>query len=115
MIIVTITSKQNKIDKLEIKGHAYSAEYGKDLVCAGVSAITVGGLNAVAKAYNNDLTKFKVEMSEGYTSLNVLDTEKQDVQTILETLEIQFKTIEETYSKFIKIIEQEVHSSWCFL
>ena len=94
-----------------VKGHANYDEYGKDIVCAGVSAITVGGLNAVAKALNNDLTKFKVEMSEGYTSLNVLDTEKQDVQTILETLEIQFKTIEETYSKFIKIIEQEVHSS----
>ena len=94
-----------------VKGHANYDDYGKDIVCAGVSAIAVGGLNAVAKALDNDLTKFKVEMSEGYTSLNVLEIEKQDVQTILETLEIQFKTIEETYSKYIKVIEQEVHSS----
>ena len=111
MIKVRILRMNQRIVGFIVKGHANYDEYGKDIVCAGVSAITVGGLNAVAKALNNDLTKFKVEMSEGYTSLNVLDTEKQDVQTILETLEIQFKTIEETYSKFIKIIEQEVHSS----
>ena len=111
MIKIKINKDDNYINYIKVTGHANYDDYGKDIVCAGVSAITVGGLNAIAKAYNNDLSKFKVEMSEGYTSLNVLDTEKQDVQTILETLEIQFKTIEETYSKFIKIIEQEVHSS----
>ena len=111
MISVNVSFIGNDIQLLTVSGHANFDEYGKDIVCAGVSAITVGGLNAVAKAYNNDLTKFKVEMSEGYTSLNVLDIEKPEVQTILETLEIQFKTIEETYSKYIKIIEQEVHSS----
>ena len=96
---------------ITIEGHSGYSFNGTDIVCAGVSAITVGGLNAIARAYRNDLTKFQVEMSEGYTSLNVLDTEKLEVQTILETLEIQFKTIEETYSKYIKVIEQEVHSS----
>jgi len=111
MIKVRILRMNQRIVGFIVKGHANYDEYGKDIVCAGVSAIAVGGLNAVAKALNNDLTKFKVEMSEGYTSLNVLDTEKEDLQTILETIEIQFKTIEETYSKYIKIIEQEVHSS----
>lgn len=111
MIKVRITRMNQRIVGFIVKGHADYDEYGKDIVCAGVSAITVGGLNAIAKAYNNDLTKFKVDMSEGYTSLNILDIENSGVQTILETLEIQFKTIEETYSKYIKIIEQEVHSS----
>ena len=48
MIKIVLTYKDNKIDALEIKGHANSAEYGKDLVCAAVSAISVGGLNALA-------------------------------------------------------------------
>lgn len=111
MIKVRIKRMNQRIVGFIVKGHADYDEYGKDIVCAGVSAITVGGLNAIAKAYNNDLTKFNVDMSEGYTSLNILDIENKEIQTILETLEIQFKTIEETYSKYIKVIEQEVHSS----
>ena len=111
MIKVRVLRMNQRIVGFVVKGHAEYDEYGKDIVCAGVSAITIGGLNAIAKAFNNDLTKFKVDMSEGYTSLMILDMNQTDIQTILETLEIQFKTIEETYSKYIKVTRQEVHSS----
>ena len=63
MINVKITYKSNKVDELEIKGHANSAEYGKDLVCAGVSAISVGGLNALASLKDKNI---KLHMSDGH-------------------------------------------------
>lgn len=110
MIKIRILRTKSKVIGFEVSGHAGADVYGKDLVCAGVSAITVGGLNAIAHYFQNDLSKFKAKMSEGYTSLEINELENEQVQTVLETLVIQFRTIEETYSKFIKIMEQEVHS-----
>ncbi|WRK55922.1 ribosomal-processing cysteine protease Prp [Coprobacillaceae bacterium CR2/5/TPMF4] len=34
---------------LKISGHANSDEYGKDLVCAGVSTASIGTLNMLVK------------------------------------------------------------------
>ena len=110
MIQIRILRREDRIVGFEVKGHAGSDKYGKDLVCAGVSAITVGGLNAVAHYFQNDLSHFQVKMSEGYTSLKIHTLDNEQIQTVLETLVIQFKTIEETYSKYIQIMEQEVHS-----
>ena len=35
------------ISELEVKGHSNFAPKGSDIVCAGVSAIVVGGINAI--------------------------------------------------------------------
>lgn len=110
MIKIRVQRTENKIVEIEVKGHAGYADAGKDLVCAGVSAINFGGLNAVAYYFNQDLSKFQVDVKEGNTVLKIIDTEEKRVQTVLETLVIQFKTIEETYSKYIKVMEQEVHA-----
>ena len=41
--MIQITAKRNQyIDELEVKGHAGSDEYGRDLVCAIVSGIVAG-------------------------------------------------------------------------
>lgn len=102
MIIVTITSKQNKIDKLEIKGHANSAEYGKDLVCAGVSAIGVGGLNALVSLKDKNI---ELQMSDGHILIRNASN-NEEAQVILNTLIIQLQTVKEIQKDYIKIIEQ---------
>lgn len=102
MIIVTITSKQNKIDKLEIKGHANFAEYGKDLVCAGVSAIGVGGLNALASLKDKSI---ELQMSDGHILIRNASN-NEEAQVILNTLIIQLQTVKEIQKDYIKIIEQ---------
>ena len=45
MIRVKVTYQKEIVTSLTVSGHANSGEYGKDLVCAGVSAVVVGGLN----------------------------------------------------------------------
>ena len=47
MIKVDIAYKGKGIESILIKGHANCGDYGKDLVCAGVSAVSVGALNAL--------------------------------------------------------------------
>ena len=61
MIKVLIKREENKIVSLEVKGHAKSAEQGKDLVCAGVSAVVTGGFNNLENPKS-----FELKLEEGY-------------------------------------------------
>lgn len=48
MIKVEVEYKGKGFHSLLIKGHANTGDYGKDLVCAGVSAVSIGAMNALA-------------------------------------------------------------------
>ena len=104
MIKITIKKEIEKIDSIIVCGHANYNESGKDIVCAGVSAIIIGGLNALTSKF--DKSNFKIETKEGFTSLEILES-NDEIQLILQTIIIQLKSIEESYSKFVKIRELE--------
>ena len=46
MINVNIKKENNIITELKISGHAKYDEYGKDIVCAGVSSTLITSVNA---------------------------------------------------------------------
>ena len=103
MIKIKILQQNDVVIKIQIKGHADFDESGKDLVCASVSSISVGLLNAISeKNYDVDMT-----MDEGLINIEVLDLNNTDLQLMLFVAIIQLKTIEESYSKYIRI-EKEV-------
>lgn len=106
MIDVIIKKRNKNISSIHISGHANSGEHGTDLVCAGVSACSVGVLNAlVAHDFLN--LGGQLEMKEGYISI-VCNKSNQAIQVILETLEISLDTIVEGNEKFITINKMEV-------
>ena len=45
MINVYIQQNNEQIIAIKVSGHADSAEYGKDLVCAGLTTVCVGIAN----------------------------------------------------------------------
>ena len=47
MIEAVIKKHKQSIIQITVSGHAQSAEYGKDLVCAGVSTACIGIANAL--------------------------------------------------------------------
>jgi uncharacterized protein YsxB (DUF464 family) len=49
MITILLKETDGHFVSLEAKGHANSAPYGADLVCAAVSAVILGGFNALTK------------------------------------------------------------------
>src|SRR5699024_5743340 len=53
---VTVYRKRNELTGFELSGHAESGPYGYDLVCAGVSAVSFGAINAVMELCNVDLS-----------------------------------------------------------
>ena len=95
MIKVNLIKTNDIVTGLQVTGHAKSAEYGKDLICAAVSAILTGGFNAF-----NDSDIKSIELKEGYAFVEVNLNKGQEV---LKVLEIQLKTLEESYPKYIKI------------
>lgn len=105
MVKVKAVLQGDLFTKIEISGHANSGKYGHDLVCAGVSCITFGTLNALDKMASDNVNlivnnKITIEVK------NLLD---EKVQIILQTMMIQLETIKEQYSNYIEI-KQEVSS-----
>lgn len=101
MIKIEATRKNGKIINLTVKGHANSAPKGEDLVCSAVSAILVGGCNALTQP-----NCFAIKLDSGDASISELNHANEHDYEVLETMMIQFKTIEESYRKFLQIIEK---------
>ena len=101
MIKVTIRYQNDLVNELLVDGHSNYASKGKDIVCAGVSAIIVGGINAITSIVKN--YKINYEVQDGFAKLSNLNNSK--VQEIINVVIIQLKTVEDSYSRFIKIVE----------
>lgn len=90
----------------EVKGHALFAEEGKDIVCAGVSAITVGTVNALEELLQAPLA---YHMEKGQLEVSLLKPETLDsvmmeqVQLIFKTMLVMLNTIEHSYGSYIAI------------
>lgn len=106
MIYVEIKyEKMEYIKSIVVKGHAGYDVYGKDIVCAGVSAVMYGGINALCsfiddEKYINIIDKNEKENTLGFEISS--DTyKKTEIQTILQTIKIQLKTIYDNYQDYI--------------
>ncbi len=88
---------------LTISGHAESAEYGQDLVCAGVSSIAFGLCNALS-----DIAGLETIQAENNMISIRCEEPDELTQVILETGIIQFRTVEMSYGDYIDIQITEV-------
>ena len=95
MIKVDLIYNGDLICGFTMKGHANTADYGNDLVCAAVSAIVTGGFNAF-----DDEDVSEIALDEGYAKVVV---KSENGYSILKTIIVQLKTIEEAYPNNIKI------------
>ena len=103
MIKIQINKTNNKYSSITVSGHSNYDEHGKDIVCAGVSAIVTGGLNALIIADKNSIS---YEVKDGYVNVDVLNIQNDNIQSIIDVIVIQLKTIEESYKKNVKIYEK---------
>ncbi|MEK4486596.1 ribosomal-processing cysteine protease Prp [Psychrobacillus sp. FSL H8-0484] len=107
MIKVTVMKDQSGlIHSFEMKGHADFAEHGKDLVCAGASAVSFGAVNAIIAL--TEITPIIEQKGNGgylYVEVpSITNPEKAaNIQLILEAMIVSLQTIEQDYGKYIKI------------
>ncbi|MDQ0196780.1 ribosomal-processing cysteine protease Prp [Paenibacillus wynnii] len=106
MISVQITrsSESGTIVGFEIKGHAGYAKRGEDIVCAGVSAVTVGTVNSIEVLTG---VSMDTSMKNGFLSgtLGSVDDSgiSAKVQLLLESMVVMLNDIAESYGKYIQI------------
>ncbi|MBQ2658566.1 MAG: ribosomal-processing cysteine protease Prp [Erysipelotrichaceae bacterium] len=98
MIKAKYEVKDGSYLSLDVKGHAEYGEYGKDLICASVSSILFGFMNALDELQEN----VKIKQTENH--ITVTDhSGSSTVQDYFELVIFQLKTIEESYGDFIKL------------
>jgi uncharacterized protein YsxB (DUF464 family) len=100
MTNVIIRKKEDLIFEIEVNGHAMSAQYGNDVVCAGISSVVFGACNSLDELSNYNTEQILVE--DGKVLIPNLAKEK-NVQLICQVLIVQLKTIERSYPKYISI------------
>ena len=98
MIKVVYQVEQDKYVSLVVSGHANAGEYGKDLVCASVSSIMFGFMNAL------DVLDEDVEIKQLTNKISIINHSSSEmIQDYFELVMMQLKTIEESYRDFIKV------------
>ncbi|MCF0113144.1 MAG: ribosomal-processing cysteine protease Prp [Bacilli bacterium] len=102
MVKVEIAYRGKGLASLEVKGHAGSGPYGKDLVCAAVSAICIGALNALENSDDYDIS-----VEEGDVEVIIPGGLSEHDETVFETMIIQLKTIQVSYPENIVIKERK--------
>lgn len=99
------------IRTLSVSGHALYDEYGKDIVCAAVSSVTINIINAIQELLD---VKLDAEQSSGKIVCHVPDFREEAcspalterVHLLMDTLVFSLKSIAAEYPAFILISER---------
>lgn len=102
-------NEEQKILAFTVSGHANSAPHGEDLVCAGVSTVTFGTINALYA-----LVTQKIEVEKGKSGFiscklpeNLSKEDFQKAQLLLESMVIMLKQIElSNVKQYIEILDE---------
>jgi len=84
----------------EISGHAMSNDPGKDLVCAGVSAVAFGLTNALIRL---GLDEERVKLDDGYLRVDTHNADC-DMNALIFGLIVSLETIEREHDEYISVI-----------
>ena len=96
MIKVNIIGKN---DKIEILGHAMYDDFGKDIVCAGVSSVVTTTINAIL-TFDKKYIYYLKEHDKLIIEINV---HNEIVDNLITNMLDMLKDIEEDYPNNIKI------------
>jgi hypothetical protein len=111
--IIIDRSGDGRITGYRVDGHAFYDDPGKDIVCAGVSAVTVGTVNSVEL-----LTGWELQASMDHGKLHVTIPELQQaeghdqVQLLLESMVVMLRSIEQSYGAYIAMQDTKQYESF---
>lgn len=106
MINITLIVKDNILIGFETKGHAYYADEGSDIVCAGASTLTQIALKSLVEFGGLVEEDIVYSVNKGNISVEIKDKARANsdvVQTIFKFLELGIKEIENNYSDYINL------------
>jgi len=105
MTTVTVKRDGERISEVTVKGHSGYGKYGKDIVCAAVSAITQTALMGVIE-YSSEKIVYTVNEEEGFMRFSVPESSgdtKLRIDAILDTMILGLKDVEKGYGSYVKV------------
>ena len=91
--------EQGRLREFELSGHAGFAEDGQDIVCAGISALSIAAVNGLEHFLS---VAPKVQEGDGHLTcrlLGITEQELEKAQWILQTMTIGIEQIQATYGQ----------------
>ncbi len=98
MVVARASYVGGEFKSLTITGHAGYGEKGKDLVCAAVSAIAQGGLNALESP-----DSFEIRVEPGDYSVESKEKVSPHDQTVIETMIAQIESVAVSYPRYARL------------
>ncbi|MCL8211308.1 hypothetical protein LD125_00574 [Mesoplasma sp. JKS002658] len=102
MVKVELTKQNGQFLELKMSGHANGGDYGHDLVCAALTGIMSGALNAYDAEYRDDVI---LMVKDNSISIKVKNLANKDVQKTFGFLVYQIKTILVQYPQNVTLKE----------
>lgn len=107
MIDVNFGFDNEDISSVLITGHAESGPYGQDIVCAAVSALSIGAVNSLIEIAEVSLNVTSADDQGGYLNFSLPEKlnqkQMETAQILLKSLHLSLKNIEEEYKDYLKI------------
>ena len=105
MITVVFYMKDGRYCGFHSSGHAGFEDKGKDIVCAGVSALVITCVNSIEKLMN-DRADIE-EAADGSVFCMVKQPVSTESELLLQSLRLGITGIAEQYRRYVRIVVEE--------
>jgi ribosomal protein len=104
VICVEFSGNSDNITGFEVSGHAGYDEYGRDIVCAAVSALATNTANSIEQFTEDDMT-VDVDEKTGLLRLTMTSTISDSSKLLLKSFKLGIESIEQAYgSEIVNIL-----------
>jgi uncharacterized protein len=102
-IFYQLDKKENYFKNIKIQGHAGHAPHGKDLVCAGFSAIVNGTINFLQENY---VKNCQISTSPTRVIIDCLSPNNSDFQLCLKMFFYQARNLAFSYPQYFQFLKR---------
>ena len=103
-----LTDSEGNSRGIEVKGHAGYDEYGRDIICAAVSSLTLNMANSV-EAFTEDGFDGSMDKKTGSFRFRFTGEISPESKLLMDSLVLGLKNIEDSYGdEYIRIRFEEV-------
>jgi uncharacterized protein len=105
MIRIRVMKNQaDLIEQIKVTGHANFAEHGMDIVCAAVSAVTIGMVNAMEQI--TGVTVHQADDGEGKVDCRIPDNlptgeVRTQLDLLIQAMDLSLKGIADGYPEYV--------------
>lgn len=104
MTVITIERDvRGRINAFTVAGHANTAPYGRDIVCAAVSALSQAAVLGLERHLGR---RVKLAVRPGFLSCRLVEEPDDRTEAILATMLIGLREVARQDRKHVQVIEQ---------